>query len=254
MHVPAGAEQILEQIYGPGWRVPDPGFSHYAPTRKQDKAYLPTEQQLTPLFWKQYYKHHGQTEGSTFAMFVAGEVASDALVIDIGCGDGRDTVYFASNGHVALGADASEEGIRQAQTKGSPNCRFEVLDVNDPAGLDALFAAPEIIAARESGRDIVVYLRFFLHAIPRATEETLLEACVRNLPEMTLAAEFRTETDADIPKFNAPHYRRFVNSAALSDELKTRWDFSLEYFFEGTGLSVYKGEDPFLCRILARRS
>jgi SAM-dependent methyltransferase len=254
VEVPAGAEQILEQIYGPTWRIPDPGFHHSVPTRRQDLTYHATEQQLRPIFWKNYYKHNDLAEGSTFSQFVEKRISPAAVIVDVGCGSGRDSTYFASQGFFTLGADASAEGVKHGQDRGLPNARFAVIDVSSPEQLDVLFASPEITAAAEEGREIVVYLRFFLHAIPEDVEDTLLEAIVRNLPSVTLAAEFRTEADADLDKFNAAHYRRFVNAEALKDKLHKRFGFMIDYFHEGQGLSVFQGEDPVLCRIMAMRA
>jgi hypothetical protein len=40
MLVPANGEKIVEQIYGTGWRIPDPGFSHFTRTRKLDRRVM----------------------------------------------------------------------------------------------------------------------------------------------------------------------------------------------------------------------
>jgi hypothetical protein len=100
--------------------------------------------------------------------------------------------------------------------------------------------------------DVLVYLRF-LHAIPEAAEDTLLGVLTERLPMgFHLCAEFRTEHDADRPKAEAAHYRRYINEVQLAEKLTTIYGFEVEHLEAGAGLSPFKGEDPHLARIIAR--
>jgi|GEM_PF-5060257 len=44
--VPTDSETILEMLYGPGWRIPDPGFSHHTNSRKNDPRYHLTSEEI----------------------------------------------------------------------------------------------------------------------------------------------------------------------------------------------------------------
>lgn len=46
VEVPAFSEAILAMLYGSGWRVPDPGFSHHTRTRKNDPRYHLSAQEI----------------------------------------------------------------------------------------------------------------------------------------------------------------------------------------------------------------
>ena len=255
--VPAAAEEILVQIYGSNWRTPDPGFSHDGSKRRFDDRYWPTEEQLKGLFWKQFYKSNQIAAGSTFAEFVAGQLPRDALIIDFGCGTGRDTNYLAAVGYETIGADASAEGVaRGNETKakqGLKNCSFMVANAAISEDVERVLNHSKVVSALKKGRDIVIYLRFFIHAIPLETQEVLLGVISRTLKSFMLAAEFRTEHDEELPKYNAAHYRRFVNGDKFALLLETQYGMTIHHKEEGFGLSVYQGEDPHLCRIIAKR-
>ena len=72
-------------------------------------------------------------------------------------------------------------------------------------------------------------------------------------PGGRLAFEYRTLADAALPKLHAPHFRRFIDHAALQAELRELGFAALEAV-EGQGLSPVSGEDPMLGRIMARRA
>ena len=97
------------------------------------------------------------------------------------------------------------------------------------------------------------YMRFFLHAISEDVQERLLAAIDAHArPGDYFAAEFRTDKDETTSHVHTKHYRRFQNAAEFSARLAgLRFDILHEE--EGTGLSPYKGEDPVLYRVVARR-
>ena len=55
------------------------------------------------------------TEPSSFARQVAALLAPGARVLDLGCGEGRDSVFFAAAGFDVLGVDTSRAGIAKGQ-------------------------------------------------------------------------------------------------------------------------------------------
>lgn len=53
-------------------------------------------------------------------------------LIDLGCGEGRDSIYFARNGYRALGVDISSVGVRKAELRAARlgvKVRFQVGDM-----------------------------------------------------------------------------------------------------------------------------
>ncbi|MFQ5946927.1 MAG: SAM-dependent methyltransferase [Anaerolineae bacterium] len=55
------------------------------------------------------------TDPTTFAKEVSVLLSAGARVLDLGCGEGRDSVFFASLGFKVTGVDASRAGLRKAE-------------------------------------------------------------------------------------------------------------------------------------------
>ena len=55
------------------------------------------------------------TAPSDFALEVARLVRPGDYVLDLGCGEGRDSVFFAERGAVVFGVDLSEAGLAKAR-------------------------------------------------------------------------------------------------------------------------------------------
>jgi tellurite methyltransferase len=126
-----------------------------------------------------------------------------------------------------------------------------VVDLSDAAALDAHLQDQ---ARASAGSEVVVYCRFFLHAIPAALETRLIDALCRHLRAgFVFAAEFRTNHDEKLKKsFGTTHYRRFIDPEQLITRLEREHGATQEHVQIGFGLSVYAGEDPHLCRMVLR--
>ncbi|MES2971614.1 MAG: class I SAM-dependent methyltransferase [Patescibacteria group bacterium] len=73
----------------------------------------------------EYFRY--QTE--EFAIHVEKLFPRLAQVLDLGCGVGRDAIYFAKHDHTVLGVDFSEEIIRRnREIFPAPNLQFATLD------------------------------------------------------------------------------------------------------------------------------
>ncbi len=55
------------------------------------------------------------TEPSSFARQVAPLLSPGARILDLGCGEGRDSVFFAAQGFDVVGVDISRAGIAKAE-------------------------------------------------------------------------------------------------------------------------------------------
>jgi len=75
----------------------------------------------------QHWKKHPTTYSETFANFLKKRQFS-GLLVDVGCGDGRDVNLFNNSGFTVTGVDYSKEQIK-ADKKSFPKLSFEVQNV-----------------------------------------------------------------------------------------------------------------------------
>ena len=254
--VPVRAEQLVEALYGSCWRLPVPGFD-WAVNRTEAAA----EAQLPPayreeVYWASFYARNDFSSGSTFQEHVQARGGLPDTVIDLGCGQGRDSFAFATAGRTVMGIDRSHVGIRHAAAKAEQvglagRLSFAACDVSDGAALSAVL---EQVRERARGGPVLFYARFFLHSIPEDVQEALLTIVASSArPGDAFAAEFRTDRDEAAAKVYTKHYRRFQNGPAFGQRLAAVHGWKVVEEQEGTGLSPYRGEDPELYRVLARR-
>jgi len=254
--IPGSAEHLVRVMYGDDWRRPKPGFNWDLDRTAHAPAGWLTQEERTKVYWADFYAHHHYTEGSTFFRFVAGWPDVPHRLVDIGCGEGRDSCAFGAADWRVLGVDQSAVGIERAQKRASEqsladHVDFRVCDVADVADLGRVL--DEARGGDDQRDSVTFYLRFFLHAIDEQTQGRLLDAIDAHVhPGDVFAAEFRTDKDKAIKKVHGNHYRRYQNAETFREGLAAR-GWAIKHFEESQGLSVYEGEDPWLCRVVATR-
>lgn len=207
--------------------------------------------------WDRTYQHDGlPTYPSQFAVFVCDYLKPGQNVVEFGCGTGRDANFFARQGYRVFGFDASEAAIARCRAAAPSECAaapvFSQLSISDGwTGDDLSRESRGISSALDLSTDILVYARFFLHAITADEQAQFLELLrLIGDPGIMCAFEFRTLRDAGQSKIAQPHYRRFVDPLHLLEELEAR-GFKLEYFVEGFGMAKYKTEDAHVARVVS---
>ncbi|KQY50215.1 class I SAM-dependent methyltransferase [Nocardioides sp. Root140] len=252
--VPANAEQMVEHVYGDDWRLPKPGFNWtLSRTDVADDATL-SDAQRSRVYWAAFYARNSFADGSTFFDLVSARPDLPGTVVDIGCGDGRDSRAFGAAGRRVVGLDQSvvaiDHATHGATEAGLERVAFVVCDVAVPGALEA--SLEEVIAGAEG--PVAFYLRFFLHAVHEQVQDVVLDAIASTArPGDLFAAEFRTDKDEANAKIHGNHYRRFQSAETFRSSLEERHGFEVLYDIEGTGLSPYRNEDPVLYRVIARR-
>lgn len=253
---PKNPEPLVAHIYGDDWRLPKPGFHwSHARTDVADDGVL-TIPQRDRVYWSNFYARHTNAVGSTFFDEVSKLENLPEAVIDIGCGDGRDSCAFAQVGRHVTGIDQSGVAVEGATARAeqlgvSDRATFEVCDVSDS---EALEKALRQFREQHDGAALF-YLRFFLHSIRAEVQENLLSHIRSVAREGDLfAAEFRTDEDEKLKKTFGNHYRRFQNAAEFRTSLEERFGFDVVTDQESDGLSPYGDEDPILYRVVARFS
>jgi SAM-dependent methyltransferase len=118
---PHDPEQVLEFLYGPGWRRPDPAFRSEDPAlgvQRLDNWLRGFRNHVTD--WNELFRYRRAElpqRPSTFARWVQGQVEPESQVVDLGAGNGRDSVFFARRGHRVTAGDYAGASIRQTRRK-----------------------------------------------------------------------------------------------------------------------------------------
>jgi len=89
-----------------------------------------------------------------------------SLVLDIGCGSGRDALAFTQQGHRLIGIDRSSELLQKAQAH-APNAEFRQIDIMD------MNFPPEYFEG--------IWALACLHHIPRKDLPAVFQNCYRML-------------------------------------------------------------------------
>lgn len=202
-------------------------------------------------YWDEYYAARATTRRplpSQFATFVAGELEQPHRVIELGCGNGRDSIFFASYGHDVTGVDGSEAAVHACSELAAAlgeRPTFLQSAIDDPALVQRLSGSPG---------PHLVYARFFVHAITDEEEQRFLDlAATLTAPGDLLAVEYRTIRDQVGAKETGAHYRRFVLPATFQARALER-GFEVTYAVEGFGFAKFRHDDAYVARTIFRRA
>lgn len=209
-------------------------------------------------YWNQFYSHaHQELEApSSFALHVVEGMAEGQRLFELGCGNGRDALFFASRGLRVTACDRSRVAVETLQQRPDLG-RF----LHRPKFLVADFAELDRSYRPGPGEaPDLVYSRFTLHAVPADVQAAALGWARRALaPGGKLLVEVRSvkgslygkgepaERDAFI---HDGHYRRFVRIEELTSEL-TKLGFAIDSATESAGVAVYRDDDPVVIRLVA---
>ena len=125
-------------------------------------------------------------------------------------------------------------------------------DLSDKIEVTKLFNELNEYAIQHA-KKIIIYTRFFLHAIPDAVEDILLNAMTQEIKvQFFLISEFRVKEDEGLYKIYDNHYRRYVDTNVFLNKVMTH-GFEIRKFEKSRGLAVYKDEDPYIARVSLSR-
>lgn len=202
-------------------------------------------------YWNKYYKEHlAPEEPSLFAKWVAEDIRTSTNLLELGCGNGRDSLYFYSKGINVTAVDASSHTIEQLREKYAED--------------NICFICDDFVCASTifSGQYDYCYSRFSLHAINELQETEVIKNVYKVLKTGgKFYIEVRSinddlygkgeQVDKDSYFYNG-HFRRFVRKKVLEEKLK-KIGFIIEYSEEKTGFAPYKDSNPPVIRIIAQK-
>ena len=203
-------------------------------------------------YWNDYYfETTVPTLPSQFAVFVLSERLDSRIIIDIGCGNGRDTFFFREQGYRCVGIDNSKSAIKSCKEKIAANNLTNIEFLNASINDKDLDKKISDALGLDDYSNILIYGRFFLHAIKDSEEERFFLVVSKILKNRTgsVALEFRTERDRFQMKSTPDHFRRYINPTRFFSKAEKR-GFEVEYFVEGFGLAKYKTDDAHVARFI----
>lgn len=217
------------------------------------------DQSLEKIYWDEFYKTCVIDTPSQFCVSLATDINNKKSIVEFGMGNGRDSLYLATQGYIVVAVDLSSEAVTYCKSsmamRGVKHVSFFRGDMTeDEVVYNAISNARD--KSHDGHDDIVIYSRFVMHALDDSQEEAFLTALSKHMRTADLAYfEFRSDQDSGTEKHfgEASHFRRYVNSDSFVDKLATRYGFCVIYNVTGKGMAKYKEEDPVVTRIIARK-
>mgnify|MGYP001188470010 FL=1 len=206
-------------------------------------------------YWNSFYVKKKKDKPSNFAKFIKNKfIKKKSNLIDLGCGDGRDTFYLYSSRMKTLGIDKSEVIIKKnndlVKTGKLKNLNFKSLNVFSEK-------------IKKMGKFDYIYSRFFLHTINEKQQRKLFTNTIPKISKKNSLCffEFRTIKD-DMYKYGfkkskyeriTDHYRRFIDLKEFINLDYLNKNFKIMYLIERKNLSIYKKDNPVVCRLILKR-
>ncbi|RLD72995.1 MAG: hypothetical protein DRI87_05080 [Bacteroidetes bacterium] len=201
-------------------------------------------------YWEQYYKEHPSPGNpSPFATEIIKYLKPGMSLLELGCGNGRDAVFFAENGIHVTGIDQVSEEIDFLNRRYSKNnLKFVCDDFTQIEKLNGLFDS--------------IYSRFTFHAITEKQENQVLLWVKKNLRVGGLFFLEVRSTKDKLFELGDPvadekyarittHYRRFSDFDIIKQKI-IDLGFSLIFSVEDANLAIYGDENPIIIRIIAK--
>jgi len=259
---PQNPENVLAAIYGPDWKTPNPNFK-WARPKETVQFFAPIHDynpDVNKTYWNGYYTKQADHSNfhdippSQFAAFATSYLNKGDLIVEFGCGNGRDTLFFSTYGWDVLAGDYSQIAIEantaRAQAAGGERAKFAVCNVAETESMQRFLARTH----EHQGGKRVFYSRFFLHAISGNAEESMRQMINRQAnPGDLILFETRIAGDETRPKVTPEHFRRVVHG----EQTILAWEalgWQREYAVSGVGFAKYKSDDALVCRFVLKKN
>lgn len=202
-------------------------------------------------YWKEYYvKNKAPDQASLFAKYILKNFLKEKeTLVEIGCGNGRDSMFFANNNIRVTSIDQCNDKNFEKNLL----LRNGVFLKKDFTKLDKL-----------SKKVDHIYSRFTLHSVTKKEQDRTLAWCYSNLKKGGfLHIEVRgkrnelykkgipSKTEKDVFIYE-DHHRRFVDFKELQNELEDI-GFKIIYAKEKKGFAPFKNTNYVFIRIICQK-
>lgn len=177
---PRRADRLLAAAYGPSWRIPDPSFSYgMSPGKRQMRAWFGGFREDHDR-WTRLYRQQPNvvpTAPTEFAHVVLPELADVDLVVDAGCGMGRDAIFYAEHLPAAvIGIEVADSGVRRSRRRAARAAsRAEFQELNFGLVRQTMIAGARLSHAYPGRRAVVA--RHLLDAVSPGALDGFIGFC-----------------------------------------------------------------------------
>lgn len=200
-------------------------------------------------YWNRFYEKTSFPLPSQFGVYVAQEYFSgNDVVVDLGCGEGRDSILFLTTGLSVISIDQSDIAVARL-------AKFDVRINGHAMDISSFFSWGGLSKFRKlESQKVVFYARFVLHAL----ENNELLGFMNSLSHFArvgnlVLLEFRTPEDDGLAKATSQHFRRGVAKSWVEDYLHT-CGFDILESSEGQGFARFGSDNAFVARLAARKT
>lgn len=250
---PADPEAMLEFVYGPSWRVPDPAFKYADPVRGVHALDGWLRGFRTDMGrWTEFHQGPGaglpQRKRSSFAAWVHRQIPAGARVAELGSGTGRDALWLAAKGHPVRAFDfsrAARGSVQRIARRRGLDVDAQALILNDLRFV--LLTGAEL--ARERHHLCSRHLLGALDDTARAQLWLLCRMALRGRRRLFL--EFLADPGAPSAAPEPAGLVRRLDPALVRAEIEAAGG-TVERERIGDGRDVLGNQDPAVCRMRVR--
>lgn len=202
-------------------------------------------------YWNNYYSENkAPTKQSKFAEDIIPYIKQGKKLVELGCGNGRDSRFFSKHGLEVLAIDQSDSAIDYLEDiKCGNNITFKVDN----------FIESDLL---EENKFDYVYSRFTMHSITEQEEDKVVKrsyACLKEGGMIFIEARSVKDNICGLGKEVARntyeynnHCRRFIVKEELEERIK-KIGFKIKYINESDNCAVFKDENPVVVRLIAQK-
>ena len=188
---------------------------------------------------------------SPFATWVSDRIPADARVVDLGCGTGRDTGWFAAQGHEVIGADYSGAALRMTRNllkrRGVEAPTVRSLSLNDLRSI--LLTGAELARLPQAP---YLYARGLVDSVDAEARANLWLVCSMVLRRGgSLHVEYAASPHRPAATSEVDGLVRRVSTDTVRREIEARGG-RVVHVEHGPGIDFFGEPDPYVARLEAR--